>query len=100
MATFSSNLKWALYTTDSSYTETSLVKTGGFSSEYGYLSGDDTFVLKNNLILSAGNKEHYLLKIWLQETGYPQNEDQHIALSMKVQVETLGNKNLLLSYQC
>ena len=89
MATFSSNLKWALYTTDSSYTETSLVKTGGFSSEYGYLSGDDTFVLKNNLILSAGNKEHYLLKIWLQETGYPQNEDQNIALSMKVQVETL-----------
>ena len=89
MDIFSSNLKWALYTTDSNYTETSLVKTGSFSSEYGYLSGDDTFVLKNNLVLEAGNKAHYLLKIWLQETGYPQNEDQDINLSMKVQVETL-----------
>ncbi len=89
MASFSSNLRWALYTADSNYIEQFLVKTGSFSSEYGYLSGDDTFVLKNNLILGAGNKEHYILKIWLQETGYPQNEDQNINLSMKVQVETL-----------
>ena len=89
MDTFSDNLKWALYQADEDYTEGSLVKTGSFSPTSGYLSGDNELVIKTNMILVPKEKQSYLLKVWLQETGKPQNEDQGLALAMKVQVDTL-----------
>ena len=89
MDTFSDNLKWALYQADEDYTEGSLVKTGSFSPTSGYLSGDNELVIKTNMILAPKEKQSYLLKVWLQETGKPQNEDQGLALAMKVQVDTL-----------
>ena len=85
----SNNLKWALYQADEDYTEGSLVKTGSFSPTSGYLSGDNELVIKTNMILAPKEKQSYLLKVWLQETGKPQNEDQGLALAMKVQVDTL-----------
>ena len=89
MDTFSDNLKWALYQADEDYTEGDLVKTGSFSPTSGYLSGDNELVIKTNMILAPKEKQSYLLKVWLQETGKPQNEDQGLALAMKVQVDTL-----------
>ena len=89
MDTYSNNLKWALYQADEDYTEGTLVKSGSFSSTSGYLSGDNEFVIKTNMILSPEEKQTYLLKVWLQETGNPQNEDQGLNLAMKMQVDTL-----------
>ena len=88
----SDNLKWALYQADEDYTEGNLVKTGSFSPTSGYLSGDNEFVIKTNMILAPTEKQSYLLKVWLQETGKLQNEDQGLALAMKVQVDTLEKK--------
>ena len=87
--TFSSNLKWALYSTNENYSGESLVKSGDFSSLSGYVSGDDTLVIKANQNLSSGDKQSYVLKIWLQEINIPQNEDQNLSLAMKIQVDTL-----------
>ena len=89
MDSFSDNLKWALYQADEDYTEGTLVKSGSFSPISGYLSGDNELVIKTNMILAPKEKQSYLLKVWLQETGKPQNEDQGLALAMKVQVDTL-----------
>ena len=87
--TFSSNLKWALYSTNENYSEESLVKSGDFSSLSGYVSGDDTLVIKTNQNLSSGAKQSYVFKVWLQEINIPQNEDQNLSLTMKIQVDTL-----------
>ena len=89
MDTYSHNLKWALYQADEDYTEGTLVKSGSFSSSSGYLSGDNEFVIKTNMILAPAEKQSYLLKVWLQETGKPQNEDQGLSLAMTMQVDTL-----------
>ena len=89
MDTYSNNLKWALYQADEDYTEGTLVKSGSFSSTSGYLSGDNEFVIKTNMILAPTEKQSYILKVWLQETGKPQNEDQGLSLAMKMQVDTL-----------
>ena len=89
MDTYSNNLKWALYQADEDYTEGTLIKSGSFSSTSGYLSGDNEFVIKTNMILAPKEKQSYLLKVWLQETGKPQNEDQELSLTMKMQVDTL-----------
>ncbi len=89
MDTFSNNLKWALYQADEDYAEGTLVKSGSFSSSSGYLSGDNEFVIKTNMILAPAEKQSYILKVWLQETGKSQNEDQGLSLAMKMQVDTL-----------
>ena len=89
MDTYSNNLKWTLYQADEDYTEGTLVKSGSFSSTSGYLSGDNEFVIKTNMILAPTEKQSYILKVWLQETGKPQNEDQGLSLAMKMQVDTL-----------
>lgn len=91
-STFSSNLKWALYSTNENYSGESLVKSGDFSSLSGYVSGDDTLVIKANQNLSSGDKQSYVLKIWLQEINVPQNEDQNLSLAMKIQVDTLDRQ--------
>ena len=88
-STFSSNLKWSLYSTSENYSGESLVKSGDFSSLSGYVSGDDTLVIKTNLNLVSGAKQNYILKVWLQEANVPQNEDQNLNLAMKIQVDTL-----------
>ena len=90
--TFSSNLKWALYSTNENYSEESLVKSGDFSSLSGYVSGDDTLVIKTNQNLSSGAKQSYVFKVWLQEINIPQNEDQNLSLTMKIQVDTLDRQ--------
>ena len=89
MDTYSNNLKWALYQADEDYTEGTLVKSGSFSSSSGYLSGDNEFVIKTNMILAPAEKQSYILKVWLQEMGKPQNEDQGLSLAMTMQVDTL-----------
>ena len=68
MDTYSNNLKWALYQAEADYTEGTLVKSGSFSSTSGYLSGDNEFVIKTNMILAPKEKQSYILKVWLQET--------------------------------
>ncbi len=83
------NLKWALYLADSDYNEGELVKNGSFSSSSGYTSGDDEFVIKTNMILAPEEKQNFILKVWLEEAGNPQNEDQDLKLTMKIQVNTL-----------
>ena len=93
--TFSSNLKWALYSTNENYSEESLVKSGDFSSLSGYVSGDDTLVIKTNQNLSSGDKQSYVLKVWLQEVNVPQNEDQNLSLAMKIQVDTLERQEAI-----
>ncbi len=83
------NLKWALYEADESYTEGTLVKNGSFSVVSGYLTGNDELVIKTGLTLAPSEKQSYILKVWLQEAGKPQDEDQNMKFSMKVQVDTL-----------
>ena len=83
------NLKWALYLADSDYTEGDPVKEGSFSPSSGYVSGDDEFVIKTNMILAPEEKQSFILKVWLQETGKPQNEDQGLNLTLKMQVDIL-----------
>ena len=89
MEVTSFNLKWALYLADSDYTEGTLVKEGNFSPSSGYLSGDDEFVIKTNMVLSPEESQSFILKVWLQETGKLQNEDQGLSLRLKMQVDTL-----------
>ncbi len=86
------NLKWALYLADSDYTEGDPVKEGSFSPSSGYVSGDDEFVIKTNMILAPEEKQSFILKVWLEETGKPQNEDQGLNLAMKMQVDTLDKQ--------
>ena len=85
----SSNLCFALYLADSEYVEDSLVKKGSFSVASGYLVGDKELVAKTGMHLKPKEKQNYVLKIWLQETGTLQNEDADIELMMKVQVDTM-----------
>ena len=94
MDTFSDHLKWALYQADENYTEGSLVKMGSFSSSSGYLSGDNELVIKTNMILAPKEKQSYLLKVWLQETGELQNEEQGKELTMRIQVDTLEKQEM------
>ena len=86
------NLKWALYEADESYSEGDLVKSGSFSSSSGYLAGSDELVIKTGLTLASSTKQSYILKVWLQEAGKPQDEEQNINFSMKVQVDTLDKE--------
>ena len=88
----SANLKWALYLADSDYAEGYPVKEGSFSPNSGYVSDDDEFVIKTNMILVPEEKQSFILKVWLEETGKPQNEDQGLNLAMKMQVDTLDKQ--------
>ena len=86
------NLKWALYEADENYIEGTLVKNGSFSALSGYLTGNDELVIKTGLTLAPSTKQSYVLKIWLQEAGKPQDEEQNMNFSMKVQVDTLDRE--------
>ena len=69
----SKNLSWALYKTNENYSSEELV-------------------IKTGIELSPQEKDYYVLKVWLQETGRPQDEDQGLNLTMKIQVDTLEKK--------
>lgn len=65
-----SNLKWKLYRADENYTELNEIINGDFST------GNSAIELDSGIITHPGEKQYYILKIWLQETGQLQNEDQ------------------------
>ena len=76
--TQSNNLKWKLYHADESYTEQEEIATGDLSD------GNNTIELDNEIAIRPGEKHYYILKVWLQETGQPQNEDQGLEFSAQV----------------
>lgn len=89
VSTTSSNLMWALYEADSSYVEGSLVRKGSFSSESGYQQGDSEYVIVTDLPLAVDESQSYILKVWLQEAGTNQNEDQNMSLNFNIEVDTV-----------
>ena len=94
----SKNLSWSLYKTNENYSSEELVKNGNFYLESGYIEGTKELVIKTGIELSPQEKDYYVLKIWLQETGRPQDEDQGLNLTMKIQVDTLEkNESVAIS---
>lgn len=89
VSTTSSNLMWALYEADSSYVEGSLVRKGSFSSESGYQQGDSEYVIVTDPPLAVDESQSYILKVWLQEAGTNQNEDQNMSLNFNIEVDTV-----------
>ena len=86
--TFSNDLVWAIYQTDSSYQDEILLKTGTFSSLSGFLSGDKELVIKTDIPLKKGESQSFILRVGLLESGGIQNRDAGIDLSFKIQVDT------------
>ena len=94
----SKNLSWSLYKTNENYSSEELVKNGNFYLESGYIEGTKELVIKTGIELSPQEKDYYVLKVWLQETGRPQDEDQGLNLTMKIQVDTLEkNESVAIS---
>ena len=88
----SENLKWKLYKADESYTEQEEIATGDFSE------GNNPIELDTDISITPSEKQYYILKIWLQETGELQNEDQGLEFSGVVVATTeekAVNKNLV-----
>ena len=86
--TTSVNLMWALYEADSDYVEGDLVRKGSFSADSGYQSGKTEYVIATDLSLNVSESQSYVLKVWLQEAGVPQNEDQGLSLNFNIEVST------------
>ena len=83
--TTSQNLKWKLTEATKSgddYVEGSMIASGDFSSKM------DQVELARSISIPAGQSDFYILKVWLQETGAPQNEDQAITFSANIEVTT------------
>lgn len=83
--TTSQNLKWKLTEATKSgddYVESTMIASGDFSSKM------DQVELARNISIPAGQSDSYILKVWLQETGAPQNEDQSITFSANIEVTT------------
>ena len=87
--TFSNYLGWAIYSTDSSYQNATLLKSGTFSSLSGFLSGDKELVIKTDIPLEKGASHSFILKVGLVESGGIQNRDAGLDLSFKMHVDTL-----------
>ena len=88
----SENLKWKLYEADENYTEQEELADGSF------VDGSNTIEMNTNITIQPGEKQYYILKIWLQETGKLQNEDQGLEFSGQVIATTekkAVNKNLV-----
>ena len=64
------------------YTEQSEIISGSF------IDGNNTIELGTELAIRPGEKHYYILKIWLQETGQVQNEDQGLTFSTQVEATT------------
>ena len=83
--TTSQNLKWKLTEATKSgddYVEGTMIASGDFSSKM------DQVELARSISIPAGQSDFYILKVWLQETGAPQNEDQAITFSANIEVTT------------
>lgn len=81
----SSNLKWKLYSAtqvDEEFQENQLLQSGDFGTI------TDTIELAKDISIVSGEKQHYILKIWLQETGKLQIEDQGMSFAMNVEATT------------
>ena len=78
----SENLKWKLYKANESYVEQEEVANGNFSD------GNNTIEMNTDIAIQPGEKHYYILKIWLQETGTLQNEDQGLTFSGQVVATT------------
>ena len=78
----SENLKWKLYKADESYNEQEEIAYGDFSG------GSATIELDTDITIEPGEKQYYIFKVWLQETGALQNEDQGLIFSGQVVATT------------
>ena len=78
----SENLKWKLYKADESYNEQEEIAYGNFSD------GNNTIEMNTDIAIEPSEKQYYILKIWLQETGALQNEDQGLIFSGQVVATT------------
>ena len=76
--TQSENLKWKLYQADESYTEQEEIASGDFSD------GSNTLEIDTDVSIAPSVKQYYILKIWLQEIGELQNEDQGLSFSGQI----------------
>ena len=80
--TQSNNLKWKLYSANETYVTSSEIASGDFSE------GNNPIELETSITIQPQEKQYYVLKIWLQETGQPQNWDQGLNFSAKVEATT------------
>ena len=80
--TQSNNLKWKLYSANEVYVTSSEIASGDFSE------GNNPIELETNIAIQPQEKQYYVLKIWLQETGQPQNWDQGLNFSAKGEATT------------
>ena len=78
----SENLKWKLYKADESYNEQEEIAYGDFSG------GSATIELDTDITIEPAEKQYYIFKVWLQETGALQNEDQGLIFSGQVVATT------------
>ena len=78
----SENLKWKLYKANESYVEQEEIANGNFSD------GNNTIEMNTDIAIEPSEKQYYILKIWLQETGVLQNEDQGLIFSGQVVATT------------
>ena len=78
----SENLKWKLYKANESYIEQEEIANGNFSD------GNNTIEMNTDITIEPSEKQYYILKIWLQETGALQNEDQGLIFSGQVVATT------------
>ncbi len=95
----SNNLKYRLYEADQNYTvQGNPIAIGSFGIESLYESGDTKLLLEENIDLPAKTTKYYVLKIWLQETGSIQNEDQNLEFETEVAVNTNKPDNTVARY--
>ncbi len=80
--TQSGNLKWALYNANESYAESGSSIAGG---EFSDTSSPKTII--DGVSFNSKETKYFVLKIWLNEIGSPQNEDQGLSFSTKISAE-------------
>lgn len=89
IGTSSNNLKYVLYESNSDYSvQGDVLASGSFGSGDGYFKDDTFILLLDDISLASQDKKSYILKVWLQETGQLQNEDQGMSLSFKIAAST------------
>ena len=85
--TTSNNLKWALYDSNQ------LLSSGSFGPGDGYFIGDQYLRIYLEQPLAVGEEKSFILKVWLQETGEVQNEDQGLSLNFQLFASTSESLN-------
>ena len=81
--TQSKNLKWKLYRASSDYTQQEEISSGNFKD------GNNPLELDTEIQINPTEKHYYIFKIWLQETGESQNEDQRLDFSGIIEATTV-----------